>query len=93
MMGNELADKKYPAGFAFASVQELSDLVDALSVAMEELDYRSTLEQDYDEDDRVAMLAKSARLNDPYKRFVIALNGACRAEARERPLPIGLVQP
>lgn len=73
---------KYPAGLAYATVQELSDIVDALSVATEELRYRADeLADDYTKADRVEMEEKADRLDGLFKRFVIALDGAARAQA------------
>lgn len=74
----------YPAGFAFATVQELSDIVDGLAVASEELRYRQELTEDYDDEDRAEMLAKAERIDALYIRFVLALDGAARAEALVR---------
>jgi hypothetical protein len=76
---------KYPTGFAFATRDELSDIVDGLSVAMEELNYRVTeLDDtgDYEPEDIVDMAEKSDRIEALFKRFVIALNGAAQGEAR-----------
>jgi hypothetical protein len=79
--------RKYPAGFAFATVQELSDIVDGLAVASEELRYRQELTDDYEPEDRAEMLAKAERIDALYARFMLALNGA--ASQREAIASVG----
>lgn len=44
------------------TLQELGDLVNALDVATEELDYRQELSADYDDEDIANMAARNARL-------------------------------
>lgn len=78
----QVQETRYPTGFAFGTQQEISDLVDALSVAQEELMYMSELDQDYEDEDRAEMVAKAARIVALLPRLFIALQGAAEGEAR-----------
>jgi len=58
------------------SRQELSDLVDGISVATEDLEYRAELTQDYEDEDRNEMRAKAQRLSALFPRVVAALSAS-----------------
>jgi hypothetical protein len=75
---------KYPGPFGWVDVQEARDLVEALSIACEELSYRvEELDDtgDYEPEDIENMSTLAERVGALYERAVIARDGAERAEA------------
>jgi hypothetical protein len=64
--------------------EELSDLVDAVSVAVEELRHMAEMDEDYSPKDCEEISAKADRLDDLFPKLTAALTVSAYADAQAR---------